>query len=158
MKNTKAAFLWIVNILKKHKVPYQITGGFAAKIYGAKRKLADIDIEIPEEKFDDIYDAVYKDVKKFIIFAPKRYKKEGFDVFLMTLKYNGQLIDICGTRTDMVFDKKTKQWLRMPTNLKKYENKIIFGKRVKVISKKDLVAYKSKLQRQVDKIDIAQIT
>lgn len=158
MKNTLAAFLWIVNILKRHKVPYQITGGFAAKIYGSKRKLADIDIEIPEEKFDDAYDAVYKDVKKFIIFAPKRYKKEGFDVFLMTLKYKGQLIDICGTRTDKLFDKKKGKMIRAPVDLKKFTRKEVFGKNIKVVPRKELIKYKSKLQRRVDKIDIKQIT
>ena len=157
MKNTKAAFLWILNILRKHKIPYQITGGFAARIYGAKRKLADIDIEIPEEKFDDIHDAIYKDVKKFIVFAPKRYKKEGFDVFLMTLKYKGQLIDICGTRTDKLFDKKKKKMVKIPVDLKNYTKKLVFGKKVKVITKKELMAYKAKLRRRVDKIDIREI-
>ena len=123
MRNTKAAFLWIINILKKHKVPYQITGGFAAKIYGVKRELADIDIEVPEEKYDDAFDNLRKDVKPFIVFGPKRYKKEGFNVFLMTLKYKGQLIDICGTHTDMLFDKRKRKMIKTPVYLKKYTKK-----------------------------------
>ena len=158
MRNTKAAFLWIVNILKRHKVPYQITGGFAAKIYGVKRELADIDIEVPEEKYDDAFDNLRKDVKPFIVFGPKRYKKEGFNVFLMTLKYKGQLIDICGTHTDMLFDKRKRKMIKTPVYLKKYSKKQVFGQKIKVVTKKELVAYKSKLQRRVDKIDIAELS
>ena len=52
MRNAKTAFLWIIRILKKHRVPYQVTGGLAAKIYGAKRKLNDIDIDISKKDFE----------------------------------------------------------------------------------------------------------
>lgn len=41
MRNTKRALLWIVKILKSHHVPFLISGGFVAKIYGSDRPLFD---------------------------------------------------------------------------------------------------------------------
>jgi len=71
MKNkSKKAFKWIITVLRKNKIPFRITGGFAAKIYGSQRELADIDIEIPDSYFDKIL----PEVKKYIIFGPAKYK------------------------------------------------------------------------------------
>ncbi|MFZ3016050.1 MAG: hypothetical protein WA101_03610, partial [Minisyncoccia bacterium] len=70
MKNTEKAFLWIVNILNNKNIPFQISGGFAAKIYGSPRELNDIDIDIPDENFPDIYDGV----KQYAIYGPEHYK------------------------------------------------------------------------------------
>lgn len=154
MKNTKAAFLWIVGILRKNKIPYQITGGFAAKIYGSKRPLADIDIDIPENSFDKIL----PEVKNYITFGPKQYRAQGFDVLLMTLKYKGQLIDLSGARKCVIFNKTKNRWEKTPANLNKFRVKKVFAKKVKVILKNELVAYKSKLQRRVDKTDIRWLT
>lgn len=153
MRNTKAAFHWIIGILKKHRVPYLIEGGLAAKIYGSRRELVDIDIVIPEKKFKNIL----TDVKKYIVFGPEQYRGEGFDIFLMTLKYRGQLIDVAASRAKL-FNKKKKRWVNADDNLHKYRTKIVFGERVRIIPKKDLIAYKSKLQRRVDKIDIREIS
>ncbi|NIR53110.1 hypothetical protein GWO43_29865 [candidate division KSB1 bacterium] len=33
------ALKWIVNILNKHDIPFQATGGLATKAFGSKRKL-----------------------------------------------------------------------------------------------------------------------
>ena len=52
MRNTKKALTWIVRVLRKYKVSFQISGGFAARAYGATRELADIDIYIPNKAFD----------------------------------------------------------------------------------------------------------
>ena len=153
MRNTKAAFVWIINILKKRGVRYQVTGGFAAKIYGAKRKLLDIDIDIPDKDFKTIH----SDIKKYIIFGPKKWRGEGFEVFLATLKYKGQMIDLSGARGKL-FNKKLKRWVSANADLSKSTVQKVYGKRVFVISKKELIAYKSKLQRRVDAADLKAIS
>ena len=54
MVKGKKALLWIVRILNKNNVPYQIEGGLAAIYYGSKRDLVDIDIFIPSFGFKKI--------------------------------------------------------------------------------------------------------
>lgn len=154
MRQTKSALKWIVRILNKHKVPFQITGGLAAEIYGSKRKLADIDIEIPENKFK----AILKDVRRHIIFGPKRLKDKNWDMFLLTLRYGGQDIDLSGAYSTVIFDKTSKKWTLEDSSFGKSRNKKVFGITVHVTAKKNLIEYKSELGRRVDKIDLRQIS
>jgi len=89
-RDSLAALRWIVDVLHRHQVPFQITGGCAAKTYGSTRELNDIDIDIPRKDFKKILTAV----KPYITFGPQRYKDGKWDVYLMTLNYIGQEIDI----------------------------------------------------------------
>ncbi len=50
-----AALGWILRVFKKHGVPYQVCGGFAAHLYGATRPINDIDIDIPRDAFQMIH-------------------------------------------------------------------------------------------------------
>lgn len=50
-EKTINALKWIIKILNSKNIPYQISGGFAAKMYGSIRPLNDIDIDIPEDNF-----------------------------------------------------------------------------------------------------------
>jgi len=150
MRKTKEAFTWIVGLLRKHKIPFHISGGFAANIYGSNRSLADIDIEIPDEKIFKIQD----DVKKFIIYGPKRYKDKEFDLLLMTLKYKNQEIDICGINSQKLFNKKTMKWDIERIDLSKATKKKVYNLIVPIITLKDLLSYKKKISRDVDIQDI----
>ncbi len=154
MKNTEEAFKWIVNILNKHKIPFQIAGGFAARVYGSKRELADIDFDIPEDRFSEII----PEVKKYIIFGPKRYIDRNWDLQLMTLVYKNQEIDIGGSNNVMIFNSNNKQWLSLKTDFMKTDMIEIYGIRVPIIVKEELIKYKKILSREVDKIDIKQIS
>ncbi len=149
-KNTRDAFLWLLPLIQKHHIPYQITGGFAAKIYGAKRPLIDIDIDIPEEKFAELE----KELRPFVIYGPCMWKGEGFKVYIMTLNYRGQLIDIGGSHLTKIWHKKRHAWVPCKTQLTHYTWKYLFHHRIKVIPKDELVRYKEALHRRVDAKDL----
>ncbi len=153
VKNTEGAFKWIVGLLQKHSIPFQISGGLAARLYGSTRDLADIDIGIPDDRFDDLY----RDVKQYIIYGPERYLDDEWDLKLMTLKYQGQEIDIAGRDNIKIFDKSNKIWTPAHRDLTISEDKEVYGIIVPVIPKESLIAYKSKIARYVDLEDIRQL-
>ena len=149
-KNTESAFKWIINILQKHNVPFQIEGGFASSLYGVERELADIDISIPEDRFEELL----PDIKDFIKYGPEQYLDDEWDIKLITLKYEGQYIDISGAFQKKNFDKVNKKWVATPSN---FENSVyvdVYGLKVPVIAKEDLIAYKKLILRDVDIFDI----
>ena len=153
INNTAEAFRWIIQILKKHKVPFQISGGLAAKAYGSSRPLADIDIAIPENRFNDIL----PDVKTHIISGPVRFEDENFNCLLMTLNYASQEIDIGGGNAQ-IRDAATGVWHNDPTDFSRYESREIYGLSVPVIKKEDLIKSKKILGRPVDIDDVKEIS
>jgi len=154
MKNTEKAFKWIVGILEKHGILFQITGGLAARIYGSKRSLNDIDIDIP----DSCFSRILKDVEKFIVYGPAHYIDERWDCKLMTLKFEEQEIDISGADSMKICDARTGEWKSMPTDFSRSVEKNIFGINVPVIPPEALVDYKQMLIGEHQKEDIASVS
>ena len=152
MRKTEEAFHWIVWILRKHKVPFQITGGFAANIYWSTRPLADIDLDLPDK---DIFD-ILPEVQKYVIYWPKHYHDGKFDMLLATLKYKGQEIDLWWCSDEQIYNKKHKCRENLQINFSKVTRKKVFGLIVQVIPKDELIKYKSKNQEHAD--DIAAIS
>ena len=153
MRKTKEAFCWIFSILKKHKIPYRISGGVAAKIYGSKRELVDIDIDTTDVALKKIL----PDVQNFISYGPKRYKDNEWDVTLLELNYSGQEIGIIGTDSANIFDKTKGKWVKYRADFSKAVKKKIYGQIVKFISREDLIDYKQKIRRKVDIEDIKEL-
>jgi hypothetical protein len=154
-KSTQEAFLWIVNILQNKKIPFRVSGGLAARVYGSKRALGDIDIEIPDKNFGDILD----EVKDYMVFGPtRRIIDDAFEVYLLRLNYAGQDIDLCGSESMNVHSKTSDEWLPEETS-DFNENLVreIFGVSTPVISKKELVEYKKKISRDIDLEDLSYL-
>jgi hypothetical protein len=153
IKDPKAALQWIVAILNRYQVPFQITGGLAAKAYGSDRELVDIDIDIPEEAFSRIV----PEVSEYLLFGPAPYQDPSWDLQLMTLLYRGQEIDLCGAHQAKIFDQARKEWVNLKADFPTSEVKELLGISLPVVCRKDLLDYKRKLDRAVDRIDIAAI-
>ena len=151
-RKTEEAFQWIVSLLKEKNIPFDVYGGLDARVYGSQRRLADIDIEIPENRFKDL-----KEIKPYLVFGPTIYKDKHWKVKLATLKYKGQVIDLAGAYHAKIFDHKKKEWVILPAYFSRSVNKKVLGITVPVVTKKDLIDYKTKLGRGVDKKDIKQI-
>lgn len=152
-EKTKLALMWITGILNKHKIPFQISGGFAAKLYGSPRPLNDIDLDIPKERFAEIVD----EIKSYIVFGPAEYKDKKWNLYLITLNYHGQEIDI-GSTDVKIHDNTTDTWLDFLSDLSESIEMEVEGIKVSVIPKKDLIDYKKYLDGDHQKIDIDSIS
>ncbi|HOW60565.1 MAG TPA: hypothetical protein P5548_01415 [Candidatus Moranbacteria bacterium] len=148
-KKTKEAFDWIIKIFRDNNIPFQLSGGLAAKIYGSPKDLWDIDFDIPDSCFSKVRNLV----SKYVIFGPKKTTAEGFDCMLLRLNYHGQQIDVSGNCIK-IFDKVKKKWVKDNTDFERSAKKRVFDRIVPVICPEDLLKYKSKLSRKADSIDI----
>lgn len=143
------ALQWIIEILQQQKIPFQITGGLAVKIYGGKRPVRDIDIEIPDNCFDKLVPLV----QNYIIYGPERYQDAYFDLLLIKLNYKGQEIDISGADTPRLFNKTTKRWEDCRVDLSRAKKKMVDRLTVPVAPSEEIVEYKKKKESRPEDIE-----
>src|SRR3989339_1102081 len=136
------ALKWIIDILNRNKVRYQITGGLAAHFYGANRKVNDIDLDIPENEFDKIL----PEIRKYITFGPAQYKDKKWDVKLITLNYRGQEIDLGGAFEAKLYDDIKKRWIPIPADFSKIKVMKVNDININVVDANDLIDYKRLLE------------
>ena len=154
MVKAKAALVWIVDILDKHGIPYQVEGGLAANCYGSNRELVDIDIFIPSFGFE----IISKDVEGYVEFGPEFHSGTHWKLVYQLLNYCGQQIEICDAGRAEYLDTQNDTWIKRDIDFTKAKTIGIFGISTKVMRKDDLLEYKGRLNREVDIIDIEQIT
>lgn len=147
-----AALVWILDVLAQHDVAYKITGGLAARLHGVDRSLADIDIDIARNDFESIR----ADIVPYLIFGPAEFQDEHWRLYLATLSYGGQEIDICSAVAELRIS-GTTEWTEYVSRLDDYDTKECNGRIVRVETIPNLIRYKSILQREVDIEDIRQL-
>ncbi|OGK51808.1 hypothetical protein A3B02_01870 [Candidatus Roizmanbacteria bacterium RIFCSPLOWO2_01_FULL_42_14] len=152
-KPLQDALKWIIGVLEDNKITYQITGGFAAHIYGSTREVNDIDIDISEGSFQ----IILEDVRSKIVYGPCRYQDAKWDLQLMTLNYNGQEIDIGGAFETKIFDSINQTWVPFPGDFSKRRHMLFAGTDIYVVDPQSLIEYKSLLDGKHQKEDIAAI-
>ncbi len=152
-RKLKEALKFIVSLLRKKKIPFQIAGGFAASVYGSKRPIKDIDIDIPDSSIDTLA----KEIKKYTTDGPIRYRGYRFDLYLLAINYRGQEIDFSGADSMKNSDVKNKKWVKYPGDLTKVHFKKAYGFLLPIIPPEGLIKYKKLLKGKHHKIDIVAI-
>lgn len=152
-KKASKALHWLIDLLEKNNIAYQIAGGLAAKVYGANRPLMDIDVDIPNMGMS----LLLPEIKNYLIYGPQRYKDAYWDIFLATLKYEGQEIDLSGADDGLIFSKNEQKWIACKVNFNTASEVTIENRRIQVIAKQELIYYKSMLQRSVDCLDLSDL-
>lgn len=158
-RDTTASLRWITGLLSRHGLEFAISGGFAARLYGATRALNDIDIDIkaPEGLSQNlrVFDVLMADVAPYIIDPPQRYVDARWDMDIMTLNHAGQEIDV-GIGNDIrIFDDTAQIWRPMPVDFNDLRMMEVDGMILPVVQPRFLARYKSLLSGAHQKGDIA---
>ena len=129
-KKVGEALAWIVGVLERHGVPYQVVGGLAARAHGAERPIVDVDLYVP---FDQAQSAL-EEIRPNVVWGPQHHAGDEWDLTFLKADHGGQRVDYdAGVRVELL------------------------GVRAWVMPEEELVRYKRILGRPVDLDDVAQI-
>jgi len=142
MGDLRSALDWLIPLLKERSIPFHITGGFAAHLYGANRSVNDIDIDLPTPALISLKSAI----DPYIQDPPQRYKDATWDIYVCTLNYQGQLIDLTGDSEAYISNKHTGGWDPLTINFDKVIWVNAFGHRLPLQNPDDLLSYKLKIK------------
>lgn len=147
-----AALAWVVELLQQHGIPFQAVGGLAARAYGATRELADLDFYIPMERFPELHEAA-----AYVVWGPEHYRDAHWDIIFAKLEFAGQKIEL-GDSSDAFFrDPRSGAWVRQEIAYERSVWRDVLGVRVPVMPMAELIAYKRLLDRDVDRLDLAEL-
>jgi hypothetical protein len=153
-EKVKTALIWLKSILESEHIEYQIVGGLAARIHGGSRPVADIDLYIHKVDVDKILPLV----DKFISKPLTHYIEGAWDLEYLQLIYLEQKIEIGLSPGSKIRSSTSGEWLELTTNYSQSVIKNYLGIEVPTIPIPELVNYKQVLGRQVDLIDIEELT
>ncbi|HFQ5228585.1 TPA: MazG-related protein [Vibrio vulnificus] len=150
----KVALKWLKDILEAEGVEYQIVGGLAATIHGGSREIADIDLYIRNSDANK----VLARVSQFISKPLTHYTEHGWDLEYFQLVYQNQKIEIGLSQNTKIQSTLDGSWHELEIYFLESVVKLYQGIELPVIPVHRLVEYKRILGREVDLIDIQELT
>jgi hypothetical protein len=147
------ALEWIIKLLAELEVPLQAVGGLAARTYGAKRPLVDFDFYVPTDALEKVAVAAGDRV----VCTPRHHKGDCWDITFMILEFEGQRIELGGADGARYFDRLRGVWENAAIDFDQSVPRRVFGIEIPVIPFERLVEYKRRLDRDVDRRDLAEI-
>lgn len=130
-------------------------GGLAARAFGATRDLVDLDFYVPEAALPALArllapgrDAV----------APRRVRSPEWDVTVLALEVAGCRVELGAAEGARWRDARTGTWHAAGIDFTLAETRTVLGVPTPVMPRDDLIAYKTALERDVDLLDLHDLT
>ncbi|ENO3966363.1 nucleotidyltransferase domain-containing protein [Vibrio vulnificus] len=153
-KKVIVALKWLKGLLESENIEYQIVGGLAATIHGGTREVADIDLYIENSAANKVLGLVSQYVSKPLT----HYSEYGWDLEYFQLIYRDQKIEIGLSQHTKIQSSLDGSWHQFEIDFSKSVPKTYQGIELQVIPVHKLVEYKRILGREVDLIDVHQLT
>lgn len=147
------ALRWITGAFRAAGVACQLVGGCAARAYGATRPLHDIDFYVPGGQLQ----SVLPHVQAHLTFGPERYEGERWRLVYLKARYRGMLVEVADAETTSFFDQKAQNWAKAEVDFAASVSRSVCGVDVPVMPREQLIAYKRRLNRRVDRQDIREM-
>lgn len=144
----------MVDLLRRHDVPFQAVGGLAARAYGATRPLVDLDFYLPLRK---VWALLLPEVGRYVLWGPEHFRDSHWDITFVKLAFAEQQIEFGDSEDAHYFDPVATQWARQVITYEASEWREVLGVRVPVMPRAELIQYKQRLNRPVDQHDLQEI-
>jgi hypothetical protein len=152
------ALRWIVSLLSQYAIPYQICGGLAAQAYGATRPLVDIDIYAALQERPH-FDELLRELQPYVVRAWGPHLSASWDITYLALNYLGVPIELAeATNHPRFYNHQEGRWEDQRIDFLASTAVSVYGVDVLVMPRDELLAYKAMLDRDVDRLDLAQLT
>ena len=148
---------WITRLLQLRRIPFQAVGGLAARAYGATRPLVDLDFYVPTARLAEIADAVRADPAATVLREPEPYRDAAWDLRYLAVEYQGQRIELGAADGARYFDRRAEVWRDAAIDWASSVPRAVLGHEIPVMPKEQLIAYKRALDREVDRLDLAEL-
>lgn len=147
------ALTWIVRLFEEKGVPYQLVGGLAARAYGATRPIVDVDFYVSADGFERIE----PDLEPYFLRSPSFYQDEDWSLTFSRVQYAGQTIELGLAEGAKFKDHSRGTWEDAAIDFDAGVRKELFGVGLQVMSRSQLISYKEKLGREVDRQDLKEM-
>lgn len=152
------ALNWIISLFNRYEIPHQICGGLAAKAYGATRPLVDIDFYAPLQESPH-FQVFMDEIKPYLVREWGPHLSASWDIIYLALNYRGMHVEIGESSTHPRFyNHRDGRWEEQCIDYAASTHMHLYGVEVAIMPKDELIAYKAMLNREVDLLDLAQIT
>jgi hypothetical protein len=160
-EKAEVALKYIVPLLKKYNFKWCISGSFACYLYGVKRSIGDIDIDVEADEKDKDFRSLVNDVKQYTDFPFQLWIDKNYDNWVINVVVRDQLLSICPTRNLKLFNKEKGEYelfyengeIATPRIFSFRDIKIPISPPEYVIRMKEALAVK----KQADKRDISEM-
>lgn len=112
IKRQKAitALEYIIPLLKKYHFRWCISGSLACHLYGVKRPITAIDIDVETTKDDPNFKHLLNDVREHTQLPFQLWIDKNYDNWVTNVVINGQILSICTTQELKLFNKQKGEY------------------------------------------------
>lgn len=135
-------------------LPVQAVGGLAARAWGGARPLVDLDFYVPDGRLADVAAAV----PELVVRGPERIESAHWDVAVLALSIDGCLVELGGAGSARMRPRPGTPWVAAEVAFERGVRRSVAGIDIPVMPLEALVAYKRLLAREVDLVDLHDLT
>jgi len=143
----------VTAVLAGLEIPFQAAGGLAVRAWGGVRDLVDLDLYVPDRGLDAAARALPDRVKR----GPARVRSDHWDMTVVTLEVEGRRVELAGA-TSGRYRRAGGRWRDVAVDFGAGVTRTVLGVSVRVMPLDPLVAYKRELEREVDLVDLHDLT
>jgi hypothetical protein len=152
--NLGSALRWIVGLFEETGSRYQAVGGLAVKAHGGTRPLADLDFYVPAESLSLLLPSLEPSISRPLT----DHEGDGWRVRFLQVEYGGWRIEVGVAEGAQFLNRATGEWEDQGVDFGASEVRPVAGVLIPVMPLAQLMDYKGKLDREVDRWDVEEVS